>query len=112
MSKKSHDNMIRIHVTYDEIKRIIYFPKGGEVYKLRPHFILAFSDVLSGDIAPEHVTFQEFHEDFKDFVDLRSDATLDNDIKIRAISLKTPKKVLSVYKCIVQKKHVTITMIK
>ena len=104
--------MIRIHVTYDEIKRIISFPKGGEVYKLRPHFILAFSDVLSGDIAPEHVTFQEFHEDFKDFVDLRSDATLDNDIKIRAITLKTPKKVLSVYKCIVQKKHVTITMIK
>ena len=104
--------MIRIHVTYDEIKRIISFQKGGEVYKLRPHFILAFSDVLSGDITPEHVTFQEFHEDFKDFVELRSDATLDNDIKIRAITLKTLKKVLSVYKCIVQKKHVTITMIK
>ena len=57
--------MVRIHVTYDEIKRIISFPKGGEVYKLRPHFILAFSDVLSGDIAPEHVTFQEFMRTLK-----------------------------------------------
>ena len=104
--------MIRIHVTHGEIKRIISFQKGGEVCKLRPHFLQTFSDVLSGDIAPEHVTFQEFHEDFKDFAELHSDATLDNDIKIRAITLKTPKKVLSVYKCIVQKKHVTITMIK
>ena len=100
--------MVRIHVTYDEIKRIISFPKGGEVYKLRPHFILAFSDVLSGDIAPEHVTFQEYLGDFKDFVELPSDATLDNDIKIRAVTLKSLKQVLSVYKCSLQKKHITV----
>ena len=100
--------MIRIHVTYDEIKRIISFPKGGEVYKLRPHFILAFSDVLSGDIAPEHVTFQEYLGDFQDFVELSSDATLYNDIKIRAVTLKSLKQVLSVYKCSVQKKHITV----
>ena len=103
--------MIRIHVTYDEIKRIISFQKGGEVYKLRPHFLQTFSDVLSDDIAPEHVTFQEYLGDFQDFVELRLEATLDNDIKIRAVTLKSLKQVLSVYKCGVQKKHITIIII-
>ncbi|RMX56175.1 hypothetical protein pdam_00022634, partial [Pocillopora damicornis] len=65
--------------------------KGGEVCKLRPHFLQTFSDVLSGDIAPEHVTFQEYLGDFQDFVELPSDATLDNDIKIRAVTLKSLK---------------------
>ena len=108
MPKNSHDKMIRIHVTHGEIKRIISFQKGGEVYKLRPHFLQTFSDVLSDDIAPEHVTFQEYLGDFQDFVELRLEATLDNDIKIRAVTLKSLKQVLSVYKCGVQKKHITI----
>ena len=108
MPKNSHDKMIRIHVTHGEIKRIISFQKGGEVCKLRPHFLQTFSDVLSGDIAPEHVTFQEYLGDFQDFVELPSDATLDNDIKIRAVTLKSLKQVLSVYKCSVQRKHITV----
>ncbi|PFX32450.1 uncharacterized protein LOC111320850 isoform X1 [Stylophora pistillata] len=91
MPKNSSDKMIRIHVTFGETKRIVVFQKGGEVKKLRPFFLHPFSDVLTGDIAPEHVTLQEYLEDFKDFAELCSDSTLNNDIKIRAITSKSLK---------------------
>lgn len=91
MPKNSSDKMIRIHVTFGETKRIVVFQKGGEVKKLRPLFLHAFSDVLSDDIAPEHVNLQEYRERFKDFVELSLDSTLDGDIKIRAITSKSLK---------------------
>ena len=98
MSKPPSGKNISIHVTYEETKRIVDFKKGGKVKKLRPLFLHAFSDVLSDDIAPEHVTLQKYRERFKDFVELSLDATLDGDIKIRAITSKSLKQVTSVYK--------------
>ena len=103
MPKNSSDKMIRIHVTFGETKRIVVFQKGGEVKKLRPFFLHAFSDVLPGDIAPEHVTLQEYLEDFKDFAELCSDSTLNNDIKIRATTSKSLKQVMSVYNAVSKK---------
>ena len=88
--------IIKIHVTYDETKRVISHQKGGEVQGLRQIFLQVFSDVLSSEIAPAHVTFQRYDDKFEDYVELQNDERLEDDIKIRALLSKQVKQVLIV----------------
>ena len=80
--------MIKIHVTYGETKRVISHQKGGEVQGLRHTFLQVFSDVLSSEIAPAHVTFQRYDDKFEDYVELQNNERLEDDIKIRALISK------------------------
>ncbi|KAL9955834.1 hypothetical protein ACROYT_G037219 [Oculina patagonica] len=83
--------MVKIHVTYDETKRVVSHQKGGDVQGLRYVFLQVFSDVLSSDIAPAHVKFQRYDDKFEDYVELQNDETFEEDIKIRAFVFKQAK---------------------
>ena len=86
--------MVKVHVTYDETKRIISHQKGENVQGLRCVFIQVFSDVLSSDVAPAHVKFQLYDVKFEDYVELENDEALNDDIKLRAFIFKQVKQVL------------------
>ena len=75
----------KAHVTYGDSKRIITYSKGEEVQELRHHFLRAFSDVLSDDVAPANVKFQRYDPTFDDYEDLENDAELDKNTKLKAI---------------------------
>ena len=85
----------KVHVTYDDSKRIITYSKGEEVQKLRHHFLRAFSDVLSDDVAPANVKFHRFDDSFQDYEDIAHDVQLEDNVKLKAIvTQKRGKKVL------------------
>jgi len=84
---------VKVHVTYDETKRIITHQKGGDVQGLRHLFLQVFSDVLSDRIAPANVTFQRYDDKFADYVELNNDEKLKDDLKIRALTWKPDKQV-------------------
>ena len=76
---------VKVHVTYEETKRIISQQKGGEVQALRHLFLQVFSDVLSDRVAPANVTFQRYDNSFSDYVELNSGEKIRDDVKIRAL---------------------------
>ena len=79
---------VKVHVTFEETKRVLSYQKGAEVQELRPVFLQVFSDVLSSDIAPSHVKFQLYDDQFKDYVELSNEKRLEEDSKIRAVVTK------------------------
>ena len=85
---------IKYHVTFGELKRIIDF-KGDQVEALRYQFLQVFSDVLSDQVAPAHVTFQRYDSDFQDFVDIPDGGKLEKGGKLKAIVSKSDKKQVS-----------------
>ena len=85
---------IKYHVTFGELKRIIDF-KGDQVEALRYRFLQVFSDVLSDQVAPAHVTFQRYDSDFQDFVDIPDGGKLEKGGKLKAIVSKSDKKQVS-----------------
>ena len=89
--------MVKVHVTYDETKRIVSHEKGGDIQGLRHVFLQVFSDVLSSDIAPAHVKFQRYDDKFEDYVELQNEEKVDVDLKVRALILKPVKQVLLVF---------------
>ena len=85
----------KAHVTYSDSKRIITYSKGEEVQELRHHFLRAFSDVLSDDVAPANIKFQRYDDAFQDYEDLAHDIQLEDNVKLKAIvTQKRGKKVL------------------
>lgn len=87
---------VKVHVTFDETKRVVSHQKGAEVQGLRPVFLQVFSDVLSSDIAPAQVKFQRYDDKFEDYVELSNEERFEEDIKIRALVTKQAKQVLLV----------------
>ena len=87
---------VKVHVTFDETKRVLSHQKGADVEGLRPVFLQVFSDVLSSDIAPAQVKFQLYDDHFDDYVELSNAKRLDEDIKIRALVTKQAKQVFLV----------------
>ncbi len=85
--------MVKVHVTYDETKRFVSYQKGGDVQGLRHVFLQVFSDVLSSDIAPAHVKFQRYDDEFNDYVELQNDERVEDRINIRALISKPVKEV-------------------
>ena len=77
--------MVRVHVTHDETKRIVTLQKGGDIQGLRHIFLQLYSDVLSSDIAPAHVKFQRYDDKFEDYVEIPNDEKVDDDMKVRAL---------------------------
>ena len=61
---------VKVHVTFDDTKRVLSYQKGAHVEGLRPVFLQVFSDVLSSDISPAQVKFQLYDNHFDDFVEL------------------------------------------
>ena len=84
---------VKVHVTYEETKRIISQQKGGEVQALRHLFLQVFSDVLSDRVAPANVTFQRYDDTFADYVELENDEKIKDDVKILALISKPDKQV-------------------
>ena len=84
---------VKVHVTFDQTKLVLSHQKGAAVEGLRPVFLQAFSDVLSSDIAPAHVKFQLYDDQFQDYVELSNEKRLEEDIKIRALVTKQEKQV-------------------
>ena len=75
---------VKVHVTFNETKRVLSHQKGADVQRLRPVFLEAFSDVLSSDIAPAHIKFQLFDNKFEDYVELSNENRFEEDTKVRA----------------------------
>ena len=69
--------------------------KGDQVEAFRYQFLQVFSDVLSDQVAPEHVTFQRYDSDFQDFVDIPDGGKLEKGGKLKAIVSKSDKKQVS-----------------
>lgn len=84
---------VKVHVTFDETKRVLSHQKGAEVEGLRHVFVQVFSDVLSSDIAPAHVKFQLYDDQFADYVELSNEERLEENCKIRALVTKQAKQV-------------------
>ncbi|KAJ7373610.1 hypothetical protein OS493_011215 [Desmophyllum pertusum] len=87
-SKKSK----KAHVTFGDSKRILSYEKGEDVQELRLLFLRVFSDMLSDDVAPSNVKFQLYDESFKDYVDLGSGIKLEENAKMKAITVPTQGK--------------------
>ena len=87
---------VKVHVTFDETKRVLSHQKGADVEGLRLVFVQVFSDVLSSDIAPAQVKFQLYDDYFKDHVELSNDKRLEEDIKVRAFVSKQADQVFLV----------------
>lgn len=87
---------VKVHVTFDETKRVLSHQKGAEVEGLRHVFLQVFSDVLSSDIAPAHVKFQLYDDQFADYVELSNEERLEENCKIRALVTKQAKQVFLV----------------
>lgn len=86
----------KAHITYGDSKRTITYNKGEAVQELRHHFLRAFSDELSDDVAPANVKFQRYHDNFQDYEDLANDAQLEDNAKLRVVvTHKQGKKVLN-----------------
>lgn len=100
---------VKVHVTYDETKRIITHQKGGDVQGLRHLFLQVFSDVLSDRIAPANVTFQRYDDKFADYVELNNDEKLKDDLKIRALTWKPDKQVIKQDKQVSKQEKNSIT---
>ena len=82
------------HITFRDSKRIISYEKGDDLQDSRHHFLRAFSDAVSNDVAPGHVKFQQYDETFEDYVDLESGAKLEENARLKAIVIsKQGKKV-------------------
>ena len=84
-SKKSR----KVHVTFGDSKRIMSYEKGTKVQELRPLFLSVFSDVLADDISPANVLFQALDKTFEDYVDLGNDEHLEDNARIKAITVGT-----------------------
>ena len=80
--------MVKVHVTYDETKRILSYQKGSDVQGLRYVFLQVFSDVTSDHVAPANVKFQRYDAGFADYVELDNCEKIEGDIKIRALVWK------------------------
>ena len=76
-------DQIDIHVTYQDSKRIISFPKGEVVEDFAIRFLEAFADVLPREVEPSDVKFQLHVEKFDDYVDLQSNELLKDGSKLR-----------------------------
>ena len=85
--------MVKVHVTFNETKRILSHQKGGVIKELRHLFLQVFSDVLLDQVAPADVKLQRYDPSFKDYVDFNSDEKLEDDIRVRALVLKQNKQV-------------------
>lgn len=99
---------VKVHVTFDETKRVLSHQKGAEVQGLRPVFLQVFSDVLSSDIAPAQVKFQRYDDKFEDYVELSNEERFEEDIKIRALVTKRAKQVLLVTLAVIFNIHVVL----
>ena len=104
-------------MTFDDAKRIISYEKD-EVESLRYLFLYVFSDVLSDDVAPAHVKFQQYDDTIKEYVDLKNDQKLEQNSCLKAIIDSTKGKVSnfltlsnSGHPCSVQIKHLYRTSI-
>lgn len=85
-------------VTFGESKRIIRFKKGDDLKTFRHHFLRAFSDILSEDVAPGNVKFQKFDHNFNEYVEVKHDLGLEENDKLKAIViLKNENKVYTFY---------------
>lgn len=85
-------------VTFGESKRIIRFKKGDDLKTFRHHFLRAFSDILSEDVAPGNVKFQKFDHNFNEYVEVKHDLGLEENDKLNAIViLKNENKVYTFY---------------
>ena len=84
---------VKVHVTFNEFKRILSHQKGGEIKELRHLFLQVFSDVLLDQVAPAAVTLQRYDPSFEDYVELNNDEKLEDDTKIRALVSKQDKQV-------------------
>ena len=80
-----HPTKANVHVTYGDSKRIITYIKGETIHALCRHFLSAFSDKLSDDVAPVNVTFQRYNTFYQDYVDLANDVQLEDNAKLRVI---------------------------
>ena len=78
-------SMIKIHVTYNETKRVISHQKGGDIQGFCRLFLQVFSDVVPSEVTPARVKFQQYDERFKDYVELQDDEKLGDDKKLLAL---------------------------
>ena len=85
--------MVKVHVTFNETKRILSLEKGGEIKELRHLFLQLFSDVLLDQVAPAAVKVQRYDPSFEDYVELNNDEKLEDGTKIRALVSKQDKQV-------------------
>ena len=76
--------MLKAHVTLEEIKRVVPFPKGETVQGLRYLIIRDFSDLLLDVVPPACVQIQEYDETVSDDVDLPLNLNLEEDLKVKA----------------------------
>ncbi|KAL9955865.1 hypothetical protein ACROYT_G037258 [Oculina patagonica] len=81
----------KAHVTFDDSKRIISYEKDEEVDGLRHLFLRVFSDMLSDDVAPANVRFQQYDDIFKDYVDLGNGQKLEENARLKAITISSTK---------------------
>ena len=82
-------------MTFGDSKRIMSYDKGVGVQELRSLFLSVFSDVLADDISPANVKFQVLDEVFKDYVDLGNDQLLEENARIKAVTVATMEKQVS-----------------
>ncbi|XP_029206368.2 uncharacterized protein LOC114970160 [Acropora millepora] len=75
----------RVHVTFGESKRVLFFSEEDEVGQLRQKFLQAFSDSLADDIAVANVRFQQYDHTFKEYVDIENEVKLENNAKVKAV---------------------------
>ncbi|KAL9955868.1 hypothetical protein ACROYT_G037261 [Oculina patagonica] len=81
----------KAHVTFGDSKRIISYEKDQEVGGLRHRFLQVFSDMLSDDVAPANVRFQQYHDFYDDYVDLENGQKLKENARIKAITITSTK---------------------
>ena len=76
--------MVKVHMTFNDYKRIISFRKGGKVKELRYRFLRDFSFVFHDKVAPADVKFQRYDRSLKMYLDTNDDDKLESDTKMLA----------------------------
>ena len=72
-------------MTYNDTKRIISYPKGGDVQELKNQFLQRFSDVLPAKVTSEQIKLLRYDERFKDHAELENEFYFDDDHKVTVL---------------------------
>ena len=77
--------MVNIHVTYNDIKRIISYQKGGDVQGLTSKIFERFSEISAAKAASEPFKLLRYDERFKDYAELEDEFKFDDDHKVTVL---------------------------
>ena len=77
--------MVNIHVTYNDIKRIISYQKGGDVQGLTSKILKRFPEISRAKDASEPFKLLRYDERFKDYAELENEFKFDDDHKVTVL---------------------------